>query len=127
MSSQKPYRILLTGGGSGGHVIPVLAVASALKEELDKRGQKAELLFVGRRKGSEEALVEKAGIPYAAISAGKLRRYIDLQNLVDPLRIMLGFFQALWIIGSFRPRVVFAKGGYVSLPVIVAAYIYHFP
>ena len=127
MTTQRPYRILFCGGGSAGHVVPVLAVATALREELQKRHESAEFLFIGRRKSSEEALIRRANIPYTIISAGKLRRYVDFQNLVDPFRVVAGFFQAMWIIGTFHPDVIFAKGGYVSVPVLAAAFLFRIP
>lgn len=107
--------ILVVGGGTGGHVVPVLAVSAALK----KRG--AQVLVVGSRNGRDETLVKEAGFDFVGIRTGKLRRYFSLTNLVDPFRVVAGFFQSLRIIRRFRPAVVFAKGGYVSLPVAWAA------
>ncbi len=119
--------ILLTGGGTIGHVAPVLTVADELRRLARAERADLRLIYVGRRQGVEQPLVERAGIEYHGISAGKLRRYVDLQNLVDPLRVMLGFFEALGLLVRFRPDVVFAKGGYVSLPVVVAASLLRIP
>lgn len=123
----RTMNILLVGGGTLGHVAPVLAVAEQLRRIAPTIGTTIELQYIGRRKGAEQATVERAGIPYIGISAGKLRRYVDLQNLVDPIRVMIGFFQSLVILLRFRPTVVFAKGGYVSLPVVMAATVFRIP
>ncbi len=110
-------RILLTGGGTGGHILPTLAVAAVLKEKLSK----AQFLYVGRRSEKERELVAAAGFQYVAISTGKLRRYFSLQNAVDLFRFLQGIKEAAKVIDEFKPDVVFGKGGYVTLPVIIAA------
>jgi UDP-N-acetylglucosamine--N-acetylmuramyl-(pentapeptide) pyrophosphoryl-undecaprenol N-acetylglucosamine transferase len=120
---RKPPRILLTGGGSGGHIIPNLAVASALK----KQAPDAALLYIGSRNGLDEKLVAQAGIPFYGIFAGKLRRYFSWRNFVDPFLVIIGFFQSLFILISFWPDAVFSKGGFISLPVTFAAWILRRP
>lgn len=122
-STPRPRRILLTGGGTAGHIFPVLAVIEEIRHLSSERSESVDLLFVGRRRGGEQELIERAGVRFVGISAGKLRRYVDLQNLVDPLRVMLGFFQALGIMLSFWPDAVFVKGSYVSVPIIAAAWL----
>ena len=119
--------IVLTGGGTIGHVAPVLAVVDALRSIAQRRHLSIELHYIGRRKGTEQTLIEKAGLPFIGISAGKLRRYVDLQNLIDPFRVMVGFFEAIGVLIRLRPDVLFAKGGYVSLPVVIAASFLRIP
>ncbi|MGE5558267.1 MAG: undecaprenyldiphospho-muramoylpentapeptide beta-N-acetylglucosaminyltransferase [Bacillota bacterium] len=107
-------RIILTGGGSAGHVTPNLAIAPEL------RRQGWQIDYLGSCRGIEKSLAEKAGIPYHAISTGKLRRYLDLQNFLDPFRVLAGLIQAYFLLGRLKPAVIFSKGGYVSLPVAAA-------
>lgn len=113
--------VLVTGGGSGGHVTPALAVAQAL------RHSGLEVTFVGSNSGLEEALVAPAGFRYLGISAGKLRRYFSWQNLTDALRVVVGILQALWLVRRERPKVVFSKGGFVAFPVVFAAWVLRIP
>ncbi len=108
-------KIVLTGGGTAGHVTPNMALAP----ELRKNG--FELHYIGSYDGIEKKLIEKAGIPYYGISSGKLRRYADIKNLSDPFRVIKGFAQARAILGNIRPDAVFSKGGFVSVPVVLAA------
>lgn len=113
------YRILLTGGGSGGHVFPLIAVANALKEKAQQNGQELELLILGEGQFMEKAAVEN-GIPFKRILAGKLRRYFSPLAVLDILKTPIGFFQSLWHVFWFMPDIVFAKGGYASvLPAII--------
>ncbi len=113
-------RVLLAGGGTGGHVIPLLAVAKELKN-------KVELFFLGSNSGPEAALAQSAGIPFSPISCGKFRRYFSLKNLVDVFKLIAGVFEAYRKIADFKPRLVFAKGGYVSLPTVIAAWLKKVP
>lgn len=113
--------VLLTGGGSGGHVTPAIAVGQAL------RAQGLDVVFVGSNTGLEEALVAPTRLRYLGISAGKLRRYFSWQNLQDVLRVLLGVVQALWLLGRERPKVVFSKGGFVAFPVVFAAWVWRVP
>ncbi len=108
-------KIILTGGGTAGHVTPNLA----LLPELQARGY--EVSYIGSYEGIERSLIESAGIPYTGISSGKLRRYFDLKNFTDPFRVLKGFGQARAILKKERPDVVFSKGGFVSVPVVLAA------
>lgn len=109
-------RILISGGGTGGHIYPALAVARELR---DRYG--AELLYIGDSNGLETEIVPKAGIPFAGISAGKLRRYLSPQTFTDLGRIPIGMGQALRLVGRFRPHAAFTSGGYVSVPAGMAA------
>ncbi|MDR0330770.1 MAG: undecaprenyldiphospho-muramoylpentapeptide beta-N-acetylglucosaminyltransferase [Chitinispirillales bacterium] len=110
-------KILLTGGGTAGHVTPNIALISGLI------GMGFEAHYVGTRGGMERGLIDKAGIPYHCISAGKLRRYFDFRNFTDMFRIALGFFQALALLIKLRPKILFSKGGFVSCPVVWAAWV----
>jgi UDP-N-acetylglucosamine--N-acetylmuramyl-(pentapeptide) pyrophosphoryl-undecaprenol N-acetylglucosamine transferase len=114
-------RILLTGGGSAGHVTPNIALLPTLQRlEFD-------IHYIGRQSGIERELIEPLGIPYHPINAGKLRRYLDMQNLTDIFRIAHGFFTAFFLIGRLRPVVVFSKGGFVACPVVWAAWLHRIP
>lgn len=114
-------KIILTGGGTAGHVTPNIALIPRL-EELGY-----EILYVGSYEGMEKKLIEHAGIPYRGISSGKLRRYFDLKNFTDPFRVLKGFGEASRILSEFQPDIVFSKGGYVSVPVVRAAGLRHIP
>ena len=108
-------KIILTGGGTAGHVTPNLA----LLPELKARGY--EISYIGSYDGIERSLIESAGVAYTGISSGKLRRYFDWKNFTDPFRVLKGFAQARAILKKERPDVVFSKGGFVSVPVVLAA------
>lgn len=117
-------RILLTGGFTGGHLFPLVAVARKIREKI---GDEAELLYVGTGVKIEKETMLAEGIPAKYILAGKVRRYFSLLNFVDFFKIPVGFLQSLWILLSFMPDVIFSKGGYVSIPVVIAAWIYRIP
>lgn len=106
-------RILLTGGGTAGHIFPIILVAESLLK--NKRNQ---ILYIGSRQGIEKELALKSGIPFKAIIVGKRRVYFSLSNIWDIFKITIGFFQSFFILLFFRPDVVFAKGGYVTVPII---------
>ena len=113
--------VLVTGGGSGGHVTPAIAVGQALKVGgLD-------VAFVGSNTGLEEALVQPAGLRFLGISAGKLRRYFSWQNVADAFRVLLAILQAVVLVGRERPTAVFSKGGFVAFPVVFAAWLWRVP
>ncbi|MDQ3811028.1 MAG: UDP-N-acetylglucosamine--N-acetylmuramyl-(pentapeptide) pyrophosphoryl-undecaprenol N-acetylglucosamine transferase [Chloroflexota bacterium] len=109
--------MLLAGGGSGGSATPVLAVAQALR----RAHPSSRFLYVGTRHGPEAALAQAHAIPFAGIASGKLRRYWDWHNLVDPLRVAGGVAEAYALVRRFRPRVAFAAGGFGAVPPMVAA------
>ena len=108
-------KIILTGGGTAGHVTPNIALLPALKEA----GYEVE--YIGSYNGMGKELIEKEGIPYHGISSGKLRRYFDLKNFTDPFRVLKGFSEARKLLMQLKPDVVFSKGGFVTVPVVVAA------
>ena len=114
-------KIILTGGGTAGHVTPNLALLPFLKE----KGY--DIRYIGSYQGIEKKLIEGAGIPYEGISSGKLRRYFDLKNFSDPFRVVKGYAEALKIIRTYKPDVVFSKGGFVAVPVVLAAKHYKVP
>lgn len=114
-------KIILTGGGTAGHVTPNLALIPALKEA------DYEIRYIGSYQGIERRLIENAGIPYDGISSGKLRRYFDLKNFSDPFRVLKGYGEARRILKRCRPDVIFSKGGFVAVPVVLAAKHFKIP
>lgn len=108
-------KIVMTGGGTAGHVTPNIA----LMPELKARGY--EISYIGSYDGIERKLIEQEGIPYYGISSGKLRRYFDLKNFTDPFKVIKGYFEARKLLKKLRPDVVFSKGGFVTVPVVLAA------
>ena len=114
-------KIVMTGGGTAGHVTPNIA----LFDSLQKDGY--EIHYIGSYEGIEKGLIEAKKIPYYGISSGKFRRYRSWKNLTDPFRVLHGFFQARRLLGRIRPNVVFSKGGFVSVPVVMAAKTRHIP
>ena len=138
----KIYKILLTGGGTGGSVAPLLAVAEELKIPLTPfppertrsvragvKGGKVEFEFfwLGTKFGPEREMVQRAGIKFRAISGGKWRRYFSLKNLVDIFKIKLGFWQAFLIMLNWRPNLVMSAGSFSSVPVVWAAWLLGVP
>lgn len=117
-------RVVLTGGISGGHTFPLIAVARALKAEFS---QDIEFLFVGSRGLFESTAMTEEGIPVKYVLTGKWRRYFSFKNILDIFKIPLGFVQALWHLLFFMPDVVFAKGGAASVSVVLAAWLYRIP
>lgn len=114
-------RVLCTGGGTAGHVIPAVPVIRALVAAGD------EVAFVGSKSGLEERLLKDEPVAYFGITSGKLRRYFSWENLWDAFRVLRGVVDALGVIRRFRPDVVFSKGGFVSFPVVLAAWLNRVP
>lgn len=108
-------KIVLTGGGTAGHVTPNIALIEKLKSE------GYDISYIGSYEGIEKGLIEKIGIPYYGISSGKLRRYLSAKNISDIFRVLKGMRQAKKLIKKLKPDVVFSKGGFVSVPVVFAA------
>lgn len=121
--------IVLTGGGTGGHVVPNLAIAEAIRVLTNGGASNggAKLSYIGSRHGVERKLAKKAGISFESIPVGKLRRYFDLRNFADAFRVPLGIFQAWLKLGRLKPDLVFSKGGFVGFPVVFAAYLRGIP
>lgn len=109
-------RIILTGGGTAGHVTPNIALIPRLRE------MDYEIHYIGTYEGIERKLIEELNIPYHGISSGKLRRYFDVKNFSDPFRVIKGYREALQLMKELKPDVVFSKGGFVSVPVVLAAH-----
>ncbi|MDO8499596.1 MAG: glycosyltransferase [bacterium] len=116
-------KILLSGGGTLGPVTPLLAIASAYK----KHYPETEFIWIGTNTGPERELVEKAGIKFVTISAGKLRRYFSVWNLVDMFKLKLAFWQAWFIIRKVKPNLIISAGGFVSVPVHWAGWFWGVP
>ena len=115
-------KIVLTGGGTAGHVTPNIALIPALKES------GYEIFYIGSKGGIEEDLIKAEGIPFYGISSGKLRRYFSLKNFTDPFRVIHGMDQAARLLRrKIKPDVIFSKGGFVSVPVVEAASVLHIP
>ena len=108
-------KIVLTGGGTAGHVTPNIALLPRLKD------LGYEISYIGSYDGIEKRLIADFEIPYYGIATGKFRRYLDVKNLTDPFRVIKGFAQARSYLKKIRPDVVFSKGGFVSVPVVQAA------
>ena len=109
------YKIIMTGGGSAGHVTPNLA----LVPKLESLG--FEIKYIGSKKGIENDIIKKANIPFYGISSGKLRRYFDVKNFSDPFKVIKGVGDAFRILSKEKPDIVFSKGGFVTVPVVIAA------
>lgn len=114
-------RIILTGGGTAGHVTPNIALLPRLKE------LNYDIHYIGSYHGIEKELIEQFDIPYHGISSGKLRRYFSLKNFTDPFRIVKGLAEADKLIKTLKPDVIFSKGGFVSVPVVMAGKRRHVP
>ena len=109
-------KIVLTGGGTAGHVTPNLALIPRLQAD------GWEVHYIGAANSPEQNLISQVeGVSYHCVSVGKLRRYFDLKNFSDPFRVVAGVFQAAGIIRKIKPNVVFSKGGFVSVPVVYGA------
>ena len=108
-------KIVMTGGGTAGHVTPNIALIPRLRElgyEID---------YIGSKEGIEKKLISDLGIPYYGVSTGKFRRYFDPKNFSDPFRVLKGCHEAKKLLKELKPNVIFSKGGFVSVPVVRAA------
>ena len=115
-------RIVLTGGGTAGHVTPNLALIPVLQKE------GWEIHYIGTENGIERQLVEPLeGVTYYGIASGKLRRYFDWKNFTDPFRVIAGAFQSAHLMGKIKPDVCFSKGGFVAVPVVFGAWLHRIP
>lgn len=116
MTSHSSLRLLIAGGGTGGHVLPAVAVI----EELRRREIALAVLWIGSHGGVERAIASDHGIPFVAIQTGKLRRYASLKTVSDAFRIPVGIGQAWRQVRRFRPDVIYSTGGAVSVPTALA-------
>lgn len=113
--------IVLTGGGTAGHVTPNLALIPILQKE------GWSISYIGTKEGIEKGLIENENIPYYGIPTGKLRRYFSFKNFTDMFRVVVGVKEALTAIKKIKPDVVFSKGGFVAVPVVIAAKLNRIP
>ena len=124
---KKTLKILVTGGGTGGHVSPALATVGAIRARAAGADWMPKFLYVGSKHGVEQGLAEAAGIPFVGVQSGKLRRassvrgLLTVKNFFDALRVPVGIVQAMSAVRKFNPDVVLATGGYVSVPTVIAA------
>jgi UDP-N-acetylglucosamine--N-acetylmuramyl-(pentapeptide) pyrophosphoryl-undecaprenol N-acetylglucosamine transferase len=119
MKQSKKIKAVFTGGGTGGHVYPGLAVIEALIES--GAYKPSEIAWIGNKKGIERRIIEKAGYNFISIPAGKLRRYFSLKNFTDIFKVIGGVFKSFFVLARLKPDFVFSKGGFVTVPPILAA------
>jgi len=118
-------KLLFVGGGSGGHIIPNVALIEYLLAQ--RYISKDNILYIGSKTGMEGNIVSAHGIRYHAISSGKLRRYFDWHNFIDIFKIIAGIWQSFFVIRAFQPDVIFSKGGFVSVPVVIGGWLNRVP
>lgn len=125
--------VAFTGGGTGGHIYPGLAVAEEVRTLFEKSGEKVRIVWIGSRAKRDREMVEKAIArdgrkvvdAFYPVSSGKLRRYFSLKNFTDVFRVMKGFFDSLYCLMKIKPILLFSKGGFVSTMPCAASYILH--
>lgn len=116
-------RIVLTGGGTGGHIFPLIAVVDKIRE----KNSNVEFLYLGSGADLENKIMNENSINIKCIMSGKMRRYFSFLNFLDFLKLPIGIIQALWHLFWYMPDAIFSKGGYVSVPVAFAAWLYMIP
>lgn len=126
MDNNEKVRVVFTGGGSGGHVYPLVAIIEALQKRLAELKAQAEFSYLGP-KDSYNVLFSNLGVAVHPISSGKIRRYFSLQNILDVPKFFIGFIQALFQLYVIMPDLLFSKGGTGALPVVIAAWFYRIP
>ncbi|GIW21290.1 MAG: UDP-N-acetylglucosamine--N-acetylmuramyl-(pentapeptide) pyrophosphoryl-undecaprenol N-acetylglucosamine transferase [Candidatus Sericytochromatia bacterium] len=114
-------KIIFTGGGTAGHVIPNISIIN----ELDRN--KFQIFYIGSKKGIEKELILKENITYFEIFSGKLRRYFSIENFIDIFKVLLGIIQSFFIIRKIKPNLIFSKGGFVSVPVVISGFLNKIP
>ena len=112
--------LVFTGGGTAGHVTPNLALIDGLSSDF-------EITYIGSKKGVEHQIVAFKKIPYYAVRSGKLRRYFSWKNIRDPFNLIIGIFQSALLLRRLKPKLVFSKGGFVALPVVIGAWLNRIP
>ena len=118
---KKEIRLIFTGGGSGGHTMPALAVIESLKIYSKRNGINVKFFFIGSQNGIEKEIIIKNKINYQSINTGKLRRYASLKNFIDIFNVMIGMVQSFFIIKRFKPDLLVSTGGFVSTPPVIIA------
>ena len=121
--SKNPVRVLLTGGGSGGPTLPLLALA----EEIIQHRKNSIFLFLGSKRGPERQMVEQEGIAFEYIPSGKLRRYWSMRNFVDPIFILGGGIKGFVKLLNFRPQVIVSAGSFGSVPLAYMSWLLRIP
>ncbi len=116
-------KLLFVGGGSGGPVAPLLAVAN----HIHAMGLKNDILFVGTKNGPEAKMVRQAGFKFTYVASGKMRRYFSWENFISPFFIIIGFIQSIRILRKFKPGCVMGAGSYVQVPLLWAAFFLKIP
>jgi UDP-N-acetylglucosamine--N-acetylmuramyl-(pentapeptide) pyrophosphoryl-undecaprenol N-acetylglucosamine transferase len=116
-------RIILAGGGTGGHLTPLVAVARKIREKVPE----VEFCFIGPKGKLEDDIMGQENIPIRNIQTGKLRRYFSFRNILDFFKIPLGIVKSMWLLLVLMPDAIFSKGGYASFPVVVAGWLYRIP
>lgn len=124
--SRTEIRVALTGGGTGGHIFPLVSIARSIKKELKESEVKPKFVFFGPDEFALETF-GKERIRVKKVISGKFNRFFDLRNFFSPLKILIGFFQSLWHLYFFMPDIIISKGGYGSFPVVLASYLYRIP
>jgi UDP-N-acetylglucosamine--N-acetylmuramyl-(pentapeptide) pyrophosphoryl-undecaprenol N-acetylglucosamine transferase len=127
VSDGSTLRVLITGGGTGGHVAPAVAVIEALRARAAAEGWPLVLHYLGSRDGVERRRMAELGVPYGVVETGKLRRYFSWRTPLDLLRIPLGVGEAVAQVVRFRPAVIFSTGGYVCVPSVLAGWLLRVP
>ena len=117
MSKSQPYRIIMSGGGTGGHIFPAVAIAN----EFRSRYPDAEILFVGAQGRMEMTRVPEAGYKIVGLWISGLQRRLTLSNLLFPLKVLVSYFRARTLVNDYKPDVVVGTGGYASGPIMIAA------
>ncbi len=118
---KKKYKFIFTGGGSGGHTMPALAMIQELKDYSKNKKIECSILYIGSNNGVENELAKNYNIKYQSISTGKLRRYLSIKNFFDVFKIIKGISQSKKIIKNFAPDILISTGGFVSVPPVIAA------
>ncbi|MDF1757099.1 MAG: undecaprenyldiphospho-muramoylpentapeptide beta-N-acetylglucosaminyltransferase [Legionellaceae bacterium] len=113
--------IVLTGGGTAGHVTPNIALISILEKN------NWNINYIGSIDGVEKTMIEQIGVPYHSVRSGKLRRYFSWQNFLDPFNLVIGIIQSYFLIRKLKADVIFSKGGFVALPVVIGGYLNRVP
>lgn len=134
-SENSVIKIAFTGGGTGGHIYPGLAVADSLRKLAEESGRKVEIHWIGNSIGMDKKIVEnnldanarKSADYFYGIPSGKLRRYLSFKNFLDLFKIFAGFISSFFILLKIRPSVLFSKGGFVSVPPCISARLLKIP
>jgi UDP-N-acetylglucosamine--N-acetylmuramyl-(pentapeptide) pyrophosphoryl-undecaprenol N-acetylglucosamine transferase len=120
-------RVLLAGGGTGGHILPLISIKEEIERIATNRREETQFLFIGHLDENGKALLEKHNIAFRSVYAGKMRRYASFENFSDPFKTFLGLLQSLWYVWKFMPDVTIGKGGYASVPGVLASAFYQVP